>query len=332
MKGRTRIIGLLVLFGLLVILLSIGSSVWGQKKPSPPPANPAIVYVMQKAWGHTNLMVVDEDGRNETTLINGISGAGYGNHDPCWSPDGSYITFARTDGGVTPVENGIYKIKKDGTGLCKITPTACTPVWGLGGVPKWAPITNLILYFDAGPILVDGNSCPGGSVVSSLPALWGSTTWSPDGYRFATVIDNPPGGDRLDVLLFDLYFDTDNGRWTAMLEKNLTQTGPLSGASLGDVDWAKSSERIALAATLPGESNPDIWVIYLNDPGNPVNLTMTPGVGESDPCWSPLDTKIAYLRDNSIYVMTSTGANQSRIAPSKPTNLRLMAPDWRRNP
>jgi Tol biopolymer transport system component len=192
-------------------------------------------------------------------------------------------------------------------------------------------VTNLILYFDGGPILVDGNSCPGGAVASSLPEFWGNVTWSPDGYRLATGIENPPGGERVDLGLFSLSFDTETGRWTAKLEQNLTQTGLLSTAALGQADWGNSSESIVLSAKLPGESNEDIWVIYLNDLENPVNLTRTPSVGESNPSWSPLDTKIAYLRDNSIYVMASDGSNQMKIAPSKPTSLRVMDPDWRRN-
>lgn len=319
--------GSVLVLGLLVALLSVGVTTWAQKKPSPPPSNPAIVFVEQKSWGHTNLMVVDADGANEKILINGVSGAGYGNHDPCWSPDGTSIAFGRTDGGVAPQENGIYRINKDGSGLCRIVPTVQVPCWGLGGVPRWSPVTGLIFYSDGAPYFVDGRTCPGGTVYSAPSFLWASMSWDPSGTRFATVIDNPSGSEFLDLFLYDLAYDPAQG-WVATFVKNLTEFGPLADASLGEIDWANTSDRIVVSAAL-GSEPADIWVIDLDNPYAPTNITNTPDKSEGDPSWSPTDTQIAYLLNNAIYVMNSDGNNSKRIAPVKPTNLAVRAPDWR---
>ncbi len=329
MSGKIRLLGLVSLLGLLGAVLLLGVSGWGQKKPPAPPADPAITFVAEKSWGHTNLMVMNADGSNQKVLLNGITGAGYGNHDPNWSPDGNWIVFGRTDGGITPKENGIYKIKKDGTSLCKVMPTNTVPCWGLGGAPRWSPEIPMIVYIDGGSFLAD-STCPANTAFSLPLPIWGSQTWAFDGVRLAAVGEDPPGSGDTDIVVFELKYDPALG-WTATQIANLTEAGPLANAFILDIDWARLSNTLAVTARLPTADTYDIWVLDMNDSTNPRNITNTFDISETEPSWSPLDTQIVYRQNDSIYVMNTDGSNVRRIATSA-SNVRLRAPDWRRNP
>jgi Tol biopolymer transport system component len=338
MKGKIGIIGLITIVRLLVFMVSFGIPGWAQKakppKPPAPPADPAIAFVAEKSWGHADLMVMDADGSNQKVLLNGITGAGYGNHDPNWSPDGNWIVFGRTDGGVAPIEEGIYKIKKDGTGLCKIAAVSMTPIWGLAGAPRWSPfpIEGIppILYFEPWKIFLVDAVCNTGTKIdvppgegSSFPQCLNWPTWAPSGLQFAAIAQDPVNYD-YDIFIFTLDFDQTGGLMFTP-GPPITDTGVLADAEILDIDWGKVYDKLALTV------NGDIWVIDLADPANPVNLTNTPTISESEPSWSPLDTQIVFRRNYEIYVMNADGSNLKRLATSA-KNVRLRAPDWRRNP
>ncbi len=327
MSGKIRFLGLVALVGLVGASVFLNTPGLAQKKPPAPPADPAIAYVAEKAWGHTNLMVMNADGSNQKILINGITGAGYGNHDPNWSPDCNWIVFGRTDGGIAPKENGIYKIKKDGTGLCKVVPTNQVPCWG-EGTPRWSPANPMMVYIDGGPFLAN-TTCLANTAINLPLPIWGSLTWAFDGVRLAAVGEDPPGGGDTDIIVFMLEY-TDNG-WTATQTANLTDAGPLANAFILDIDWARLSDTLAVTARLPNADTYDIWVLDMNDSTNPRNITNTFNISETEPSWSPLDTQIVYRQNDSIYVMNADGLNVKRIATSA-NNVRLRAPDWRRNP
>lgn len=332
MSGKIKFLGLVTLLGLLGALLLFGISGWAQKAkpPNPPPADPAIAYVAEKGWGHTNLMVMNADGSNQKVLLDGVTGAGYGNHYPNWSPDGNWIVFGRTSGGMG-YENWISIIKKDGTGLCNVVPTVMVPCWG-DGVPKWLPVMPLpnmpmISYYDSGSLFFVDAICGANSPINLSEPL--QPTWAPHDLRFAAFSLHSP--DEWDLFIFELKLDL-NQNWTVVPINNLTDAGPLADASLTEPDWAKNSDKIAVAACLPNDPDIyDIWVIDLNDSANPVNLTRTTDISEKGPSWSPLDTQIVYVRNNSIYVMNADGLNVKRLASSPRKDLILRDPDWRRN-
>jgi len=332
------------MLGSVGAVLLLGVSGWGQKKPPKPPeppADPAIAYVAEKGWGHTNLMVMNADGSNQKVLLDGITGDGSGNHDPNWSPDGNWIVFGRTLDSYGYV-NYISMIRKDGSGLCDLTPIAQTPVWGLGGAPRWSPypIQDLsrVLYFelDPGGIFLVNAACPA-SVVSNLPIPLGQPTWAPysetKGVRFAAVMENPPGSGDDDIIVFELKYDWQG--WTVTETANLTDVvGGLENVDILDMDWARLSDSLAVTAWIAGEDDTDLWVLHMEDPAHPINITNTPTISERAPSWSPLDTQIVFevreLKNSGIYVMNADGSNVKRLAASA-SNVKLRAPDWRRN-
>ena len=79
-----------------------------------------------------------------------------------------------------------------------------------------------------------------------------------------------------------------------------------------------------------GSNNGDLWVIDLDDPANPVNITNTPDSEESFHTYSPDDLSVAFSkngRKDGIYVMDADGQGaMSRIV--RNTGM----PDWRRDP
>ena len=83
-----------------------------KKPPKPAEANPAIAFEARSYASYYNdLMVMDADGANQVRLVRGGD-----NTTPSWSPDGEWIAFARS----SLAAPGIYKIRRDGSGLCQI--------------------------------------------------------------------------------------------------------------------------------------------------------------------------------------------------------------------
>ncbi len=64
------------------------------------------------------------------------------------------------------------------------------------------------------------------------------------------------------------------------------------------------------------EARGDIFTLPAEH-GSPRNITMTPGVHEQDPAWSPDGKSIAYLSDKSgefeIYIRPQMGGDETRI-------------------
>jgi dipeptidyl aminopeptidase/acylaminoacyl peptidase len=64
------------------------------------------------------------------------------------------------------------------------------------------------------------------------------------------------------------------------------------------------------------EDDTDIFILDLNDPIAPINITNNPS-HNTDPSWSPDGTKLLFVSDRSgnrdIYMMNSDGTNVRRI-------------------
>lgn len=337
-KMRTSF-GLMGVFGLLAALLLFGGLSGAQKgKPTPPPSgDPAIVYYSYQAWGHTNLMVMDENGANQKVIQEGIK-AGYGHFEPSWAPDGTWIVFGRTDGECYADSNGIFMVKKDGTGLCRVTTMVQVP-WVGFGYTRWRPpvaqpdgILPLLFADSQAPSLfmVD-DVCPAQPMgLASVPPCTDFTamSWSPDGTRLAArAIDNAdPANPVQRMAIFRLELSP-NG-WIVVLENDFLAAGPLKGADIYGVDWSPTTNKLAVSAYAVG-GNYDIWVIDLD--GNiyaPVNITATTDAGEVEPSWSPDGTHIVYSRNGTICKMKADGTERVQLAaPGRKQQLR--GPDWR---
>jgi len=327
MKGRIGFLGLITILGLLAFVLSFGIPGWAQKvkvpKPPPPSPDPAITFCAEKSWASADLMVMNADGSNQTILLAGTRKPYVSNHDPSWSPDGTRLAFYSDVQG-----NGIYIINKDGTGLCKVVAMNESGSYGAGN-PQWSPDGAYILYSDTeGPGLAEDlylteavcGSAMRINLTNSPNEAEFYPAWSYDGTRLAACV----GGDPLDVVVFDLAMG-DGGALSAINPVNLTSSGPLEGEFCTAIDWANSSNRIAVSAAN------DIWVIDGDVPGHAINLTQTPLIVERDPSWAPLDLQIVFVCADYLYTMNPNGTGLMCIA-SPPKGKYLRGPDWRRNP
>ncbi len=251
MSRRIGLIGLISVAGLLAIVLSLSLPGWAQKakppQPPAPPADPAIAFCAERSWASSDLMVMNADGTNQKVLLAGTKKPNtISNHDPSWSPDGTRLAFYSDVQGP-----GIYIINKNGSGLCKVVAMNEGGSYGAGN-PQWSPDGAYILYSDSeGPGTTEDLYLTDGGLrerdadqldeLAQAGEFW--PTWSPDGTRLAACV----GGDPLDVVVFDLGIG-DGGALSAINPINLTATGPLANAFCVEVDWANSSNRIAVRA------------------------------------------------------------------------------------
>lgn len=340
MRGKIKSWGLVGALGAAATVCLICAPSWAQKgKPQPPPANPAIVFVSEKGWASSNLVVMDADGSNQRVVVYGIGGAGFGNHNPQWSLDGTKIAFGRNAGN-DPIPSSISLVNKDGTGLCTVTTMRQTPHISFG-YPVWSPDGLRLLYSDT-------PSAPGGAILQIVDAICGAgpaadvphpdhdllfmLAWSPDGTKLAAQFTDEVSETEINrrFVVFNMQ-QNPGGSWQADLRVDLTSAGALTDALIFGADWAKDSARLAVAARNNADTY-DIWIVNINDPFNPTNITMTPGIPEIQPSWSPFDDQIVYVRsDYFIYKMNADGSNPVRLASSS-KNTILRDPDWRRNP
>jgi Tol biopolymer transport system component len=329
MKGKIGFASLIAIAGLLVAVLSFGASAWGQKakppQPPSPPADPAIAFCAERTWASSDLMVMNADGTNQKVLLAGTKKPNtISNHDPSWSPDGTRLAFYSDVQGP-----GIYIINKDGSGLCKVIAMNEGGSYGAGN-PQWSPNGAYILYSDTdGPglnedLYLTEAACGSGmriNLTNSPDTAEFYPTWSPNGTRLAACV----AWDPTDVVVFDLATG-DGGVLSAINPINLTATGPLANAFFVEIDWAKSSERIAVRA------DSDIWIVYPDAPGVADNLTRTPLIEDRDPSWSPLDAQIVFVCADSLYTINPDGTGATRIASPPSSGKPLRGPAWRRNP
>jgi len=329
-KGKKRFFRGAAVLAFVAVVLLTSPWTWAQKKAKPPqppapPANAAIAFCAERTWASSDLMVMNADGTNQKVLLAGTKKPNViSNHDPSWSPDGTRLAFYSDVQGP-----GIYIINKDGSGLGKVVAMNEGGSYGAGN-PQWSPDGASILYSDTdGPGLNEDlylteavyGSAMRINLTNSPDTAEFYPTWSPNGTRLAACV----AGDPADVVVFDLAMG-DGGVLSAINPSNLTTTGPLANAFCVEIDWAKSSERIAVWADF------DIWIVYPDAPGVADNLTQTPLIEDRDPTWAPLDAQIVFVRADSLFTMNPDGTGATRIASPPSSGKPLRGPAWRRNP
>jgi len=297
--------------------------------PPPPPPDPAIAYIENCA-----LKVMNADGSNQQLVL--VAAAGICHTSPTWSPDGKQLVFASKINGP-----GIYVINRDGTGLRFLITVDINQVDF--SAPAWSPVPiglqDVIAFVDAGfdgasDLYVVNLDATGLTNLTNSPAGEGYPSWDPLATRLVasvrpdTLIDPRP-----DLILYDIAYVA--GQIVVTGQKNLTEVGPLANYSMHRPEWSRTIGRDQIVAKGVTTGPNDIWLVDVNDPLNPVNLTRSSKVSENHPCWSPDDTQIVFVRSSasrvSLYVMAADGSGLTNIGQAKATVVQE-EPDWRRNP
>jgi dipeptidyl aminopeptidase/acylaminoacyl peptidase len=315
----------------LILSAILGFDAMAQKgKPHPPP-DPAIAYIAGTLTG--DLMVMNADGSNRQKIFDeGV----LSNHAPSWSPDGSQLAVMQSAG---PYQNWISVLDKDGSNRRDVIATS-NFLWVR---PAWSPLPledgNYKILFrdeegsgvnqqsDLYLVNLDGTglvNLTGTPEYNEISPTWAPTTPA----RFAAVrFPNAPYASYGDLIVYDVVYE--NNQFSAVVSLNLTSNGPLTGVGVDDPAWAKTQDKIAVAAF------GDIWVIDVANPYNPVRLTNTGTYSERFPSWSADDSQVVYSRTPhnasrkekpGIFVINADGTGtKALVYPSDGSWL-----DWRR--
>jgi Tol biopolymer transport system component len=303
------------------------------KKPAPPDPepdpDPAIVYTTT-VRSVTKLMVMNADGSNGTEVLDaGSARLGW----PSFSPDGTQIVFASDIQG-----SGVYVVSVDGTGLRKVVAQtdpnqlgrpawSPAPVPGVGGNKVRIAYTDRAVGADRPDIYlidVDGTDTPI-RLLSTPDRTESWPTWSPSATRLVCRVPEFGVNDQWGL------YDFTTGTFTVARHQ-----GPLAGAHVYQPVWSKTREdKIAWLAFLENGYQ-DVWIVDLDDPAQPLNLTATSDITERSISWAPDDAEIlvssAVVKKNGIgdvvfeVMSAADGSNRRVLLEGK----GLVAPFWRR--
>jgi subtilisin family serine protease len=191
---------------------------------------------------HSDIFVIDADGSNQRQLTTDPGG----DEEPCWSPDGTRISFASSRGGDF---YNIYLMNSDGTNPTRLTNSN----WNRE--PAWSPDGSQIAFISCvndipQVFLINSN----GSNLTQLTQFCSSSSpfWSPDGSKIAFLgfrSLTEGGGLRLDEGTFIISADGNN-----LVKLN---TGSISSWSVGDwiapaVSTVPASDFTSNSVTLNG--------------------------------------------------------------------------------
>jgi len=222
--------------------------------------------------------------------------------DPAWSPDGTRLAIAASQGSALNGNTQIYVINGDGSDLAQLTRDPLAQNDG----PAWSPDGGRIVFSTlsddlarSGLVLIgaDGN----GETRVTKGSIDSSPTWFPDGKQILFV-RSPEGVSELHVVNAD-------GTGDHVVSGS-------TGGFIASVALSPDGTKFAFTRLDPsfGVKNSDIWVANVEGTGE-VRLTKTAAT-EGDPVWSPDGGRIAFSREGDIYTMRADGTDVRRLTDS----------------
>jgi len=231
-----------------------------------------------------------------------------GVRDAAWSPDGSRLAVTWFD--------AIWTMTPDGKDLKRVV--SSPDGWAAERDPAWSPNGQEIAFSASTNGEYDVWIAPasGGPArrVNPRPGDERWPSWTKDG-RSLVVSSRPP-----------------KGTWTLLM---VPAQGPGEAVSLGD-GWqaaiSPSGERVAFVSDrAPEPNNPsDIWVLDLMSTPNglaaPTRVTRAAGI-EVRPAWAPDNARIAFGRNNGIYVTPVAPTAAPEVIASRHFGAPAWSPD-----
>lgn len=284
----------------------------GNGKPGgdEPPPDPAISYSTDGQGA--GLFVMNLDGSNQTEIFSGhVRGQSF-------SPDGSEVAFLSDELG-----NGVHIVGVDGSNPRFVAEMTTSY---LGGGVSWSShgwiaftdhesgsstTNDVFLVRPDGTGLVNLTGTPGGAEFGP--------TWNATGDKLAVKRYNVPGTQTWDPIIVYTVEIVD-GVPTMTAETDIVNVAgsPLADeANVANADFARTSDRLVVQATLSGESTRSLWILDLADPANPVRLTSAAD-DEIQPTWCDDDTRIVFnapFRSNWVLwsMDAATGGDEQRL-------------------
>ncbi|HTQ09782.1 MAG TPA: hypothetical protein VMI31_06895 [Fimbriimonadaceae bacterium] len=176
--------------------------------------------------------------------------------------------------------------------------------------PVWSPDGTKIAYVQGSPpegIYVMNADGSGNHRISNDPLSVGdgSPAWSPDGTKIAFASTTFTSDDQQ---AFGIYIMNSDGSGKVLLAQQPHLT------TYDNPTWSPDGTKIAFDAS---DNVGNYQILVVNADGS--NLTQLTAVAEqaSQPRWSPLGSRIAYISSESgdyqLYVMNADGSNRHRV-------------------
>ncbi|MDQ1629892.1 MAG: TolB protein [Actinomycetota bacterium] len=304
-----------VLLGPLAMVVTGGAAV-----AQNPGRNGVIAYVRDGG----GLFTVNPDGTNARRIAGGDQLV-----LPAWSPDGTKVAFARSDGAAGESYRNLWVANADGSGPVQLTSGQTAD----RRAPTWSPDGTRIAYVSGSDLVVanaDGSNeqllVSGTAATGSLFGGIEKPSWSPDGTTIAYYTYGTPSYEIFSVPA------------TGGTPTQLTHVAAGDHANMHP-DYSPDGTRIAYvsdAESCTPYCRNRLWVMDAD--GTHQHLVDPEGQNVFTPSWSPDGRQIVFADydaatgDNRIFTVNADGSGRSVIADGAPAGTQEFYTAWQPAP